>query len=93
MKNIANLERLLKSGMITNELDLERALIIDRKLRLLAKDDPELSESRKSLRSLIRDYEQSNWSKESVIDESKLKESDTAVFIAEQEEFSMNRGK
>jgi transcriptional regulator with XRE-family HTH domain len=85
MKEQVDLKGILKAGKLTNELDLERALILDRKLRLLVKDDPELFESRKRLRSIIKQYEKANWSKESVIDELKIKESDIAEFIAEQE--------
>ena len=85
MKEQADLKSILKAGKLTNELDLERALILDRKLRLLVKDEPELLESRKKLRSIIKQYEKANWSKESEIDELKIKESDIAEFIAEQE--------
>ena len=85
MKEQVDLKSILKAGKLTNELDLERALILDRKLRLLVKDDPELLESRKKLRSIIKQYEEANWSKESEIDELTIKESDIAEFIAEQE--------
>lgn len=85
MKEQVDLKGILKVGKLTNELDLERALILDRKLRLLVKNDSELFESRRRLRSIIKQYEKANWSKESVIDELKIKESDIAEFIAEQE--------
>ena len=83
MKEQADLKSILKAGKLTNGLDLERASILDNKLRLLAKDNPELMESRKRLRSIIKQYEKTNWSKESTIDEQKIKESDIAEFIAE----------
>jgi hypothetical protein len=67
MKEQADLKSILKAEKLTNELDLERALILDNKLRLLAKDNPELIESRKRLRSIIKQYEKKNWSKESSI--------------------------
>ena len=54
MKEQADLKSILKAGKLTNELDLERASILDNKLRLLAKDNPELMESRKRLRSIIK---------------------------------------
>ena len=85
MKELADLKSILKAGKLTNELELERASILDNKLRLLAKDNAELIESRKKLRSIIKQYEKINWSKESAIDEQKIKESDIAGFIAEQE--------
>jgi hypothetical protein len=37
MKEQADLKSILKAGKLTNELDLERALILENKLRLLAK--------------------------------------------------------
>ena len=72
MKEQVDLKRILKAGKLSDELDLERALILDRKLRLLVKEDPELMESRKRLRSIIKDYEKANWSKDSEIDALKI---------------------
>lgn len=93
MKEKIDLKSILKAGKLTNELDLERALILDRKLRLLVKEDSELLESRKQLRSIIKQYEKTNWSKESKIDELKIKESDDAAFIAEQERIFVEKRK
>lgn len=93
MKVETDLKSILKAGKLTNELDLERALILDRKLRLLAKDHPEISDSRKKLRSIIEVYESGNWSKESKIDDSKIKESNLAEFIAEQERIFIEKRK
>lgn len=93
MKEKVDLKSILKAGKLTNELDLERALILDRKLRLLVKEDSELLDSRKKLRSIIKEYEKINWSKESEIDESKIKESDDAAFIAEQERIFVEKRK
>lgn len=73
-KEQADLKNILKAGELTNELDLERALILDGKLRLIIKDNPELMESRKRLRSIIKQYEKINWSKESAIDKQKIKD-------------------
>ncbi len=93
MKEQVDLKRILKAGKLTNELDLERALILDGKLRLLVKQDPELLEPRKRLRSIIKEYEKTNWSKESEIDELKIKESEIAEFIAEQERIFLEKRK
>lgn len=93
MKEQVDLKNILKAGKLTSELDLERALILDRKLRLLVKDDPELMESRKRLRSIIKRFEKANWSKESEIDELRIKESDIAEFIAEQERVFLDKRK
>ena len=93
MKEKVDLKSILKAGKLNNELDLERALILDRKLRLLVNEDSELLESRKKLRSIIKQYEKINWSKESEIDELKIKESDNAEFIAEQERIFVEKRK
>ena len=77
--------KILQKGSISNELELEKALIIERKLRLLAKENPELAESRTQLRAIIKEYEQSNWSADSIISNKKIQESDVAELIAEQE--------
>lgn len=43
--------------LIQNELDFERALIADRKLRVLSKENPKFKTVRKKLRDLIEQYE------------------------------------
>lgn len=85
MKEQVDLNKILKAGKLTSELDLERALILDRKLRLLVKNDPTLFEARVKLRSIIKDYEEANWSIDADIDDLFLKESELAEHIAEQE--------
>lgn len=84
--------KILQKGSISNELELEKALIIERKLRLLVKENPELTESRNKLRAIIKEYEQSNWSTDSIISDKKIQESDAAELIAEIErKFLANR--
>lgn len=84
--------KILQKGSISNELELEKALIIERKLRLLVKENPELAESRNKLREIIKEYEKSNWSADSIISDKKIQESDAAELIAEQErKFLANR--
>jgi antitoxin component HigA of HigAB toxin-antitoxin module len=78
-------KKIIQKGSISDELELERALIIERKLRLLSSENIEFKEARTKLRQLIKDYEKSNWSQESEIDDKKIRESDNAEFIAEQE--------
>lgn len=80
-----DIEQLLMSGKISNELELEKALIVDRKLRILAKENPEFKQLRSDLRDLIEDYEKINWSNDSEIDENKWQESEFAEEAAELE--------
>lgn len=84
---------LIENGKILNELDFERALITDRKLRVLSKENPKLKSVRKKLRDLIEQYENQNWSAESNISDKKLRESDVAALIAEKERLFIQRRK
>lgn len=85
MKTQLSITSLLESGKIENELDFERALIADRKLRVLSKEDPKYKIIRKRLRDLIEVYENKNWSSKLEITEGKIHESDIAELIAEKE--------
>jgi len=85
MKTQFNIEEILELGEIQNELDFERALIADRKLRVLSKENPKYKTLRRKLRDLIEDYESKNWSSAARITDKKLKESDLAEAIAEKE--------
>ena len=78
MKTQLDISKLLEIGKIQNELDFERALIADRKLRILSKEDSKYKTIRKSLRDLIETYENKNWSSDSIITNKHLKESDLA---------------
>lgn len=77
--------KIIRKGSISNELELERALIIERKLRLLVSENPEYKEIRNQLRLIIKDYENINWSKNSIISDQKIAENDSAELIAEKE--------
>lgn len=92
MKTQLDISKLLEIGIIQNELDFERALIADRKLRVLSKEDSKYKVIRKKLRGLIENYENKNWSSNSRITDEKIQESDLAELIAEKErQFIQNR--
>lgn len=92
MKTQLDISKLLEFGKIQNELDFERALIANRKLRVLSKEDSKYKVIRKKLRDLIEDYENKNWSSSSRITDKKIRESDLAELIAEKErQFIQNR--
>ena len=94
MNTTLKITEILEIGKIKNELDFERALIVDRKLRTLAKENSKYKPVRKNLRELIEDYEKKNWSDKSTITDEKLEESDLAELIAEKErKFIFNRKK
>lgn len=77
--------QILQKGFISSELELEKALIIERKLRLMLKESPELSESRNKLRAIIKEYESQNWNKNAIVSDIQIQESDLAEMIAEKE--------
>jgi hypothetical protein len=77
--------KIIQKGAISDELELEKAFIIERKLRLLSATNPDFKEVRSQLRQIIKNYEKKNWSSESEISDEKIKESDTAEYLAEQE--------
>ena len=93
MNTQLDIVKFIKLGEIDNELDFERALIADRKLRLLSKKDSKFKALRIKLRRLIEAYEYKHWSAASVIDESRLLESDLAEALAEKERQFIERRK
>ncbi|MCH5719884.1 hypothetical protein [Niabella hibiscisoli] len=93
MKTHFDIEQFIEAGAITNELDYERAMVADRKLRLLAKDNEHFKTLRSRLRSLIKDYESKEWSDANTITTRKLNESDRAEKIAEKERVFIEKEK
>ncbi len=93
MKLQFNIGEVFEVGKIQNELELERALIADRKLHVLAKENPKFKAVRKKLRNLIAAYENGDWGSRSRISEKKIKESDLAENIAEQERLFIEKRK
>ena len=93
MKTQFDISQLIEAGEIQNELDFERALIADRKLRVLSKEDPKFKTVRKKLRDLIEQYENQNWSADSKISDKKMRESDITEMIAEKERLFIQRRK
>jgi transcriptional regulator with XRE-family HTH domain len=85
--------KIIQKGFISNELELEKALMFDSKLRLMAKENPELTASRNQLRTIIKEYEKENWSSESIISEKQIAESDLAELIVEREQIFLNKRK
>ncbi len=93
METQFDIQRLIKKGEIKNELELERALITDRKLRVLSKKDPEFKKVRGRLRELIEKYENKNWSENANVSKRKILESDIAELIAENERLFIQKRK
>ena len=85
METEFDLDKALLSGGIRNELDIERASIAHRLLRVMSKKNTELKIVRKRLTDMIVAYEDKNWSRNSNITQEQIEESDRAVLRAEKE--------
>ncbi len=85
MKTHFDIEAIVKNGIISNELDYDRALIADRKLRILAREDNHFKNLRSNLRDLIEQYEKLHWSNVEQINDEKLVVSDKSEETAESE--------
>jgi len=88
-----DINKVIKKGKIDNELDYQRALIYNRKLRLQSQDNPELKSLRKKLLVILKQYQEDNWKDFSSITDKQVKESDLAEFIAEKEREFTNKRK
>jgi len=87
----SSLKKILKNGLLNSELEFQRASVIDRQLRMLVKEHPELVDNRNRLRSILKTYEDQHWTNIEVTDK-QVEESDLAVQIAEKENsFNLNR--
>jgi antitoxin component HigA of HigAB toxin-antitoxin module len=86
--------KIFKLKEINSELDFERAQILERKLRLLSKEDASYKPSRLRVRQLIKAYENKHWNGVNEIAEATIKRSDAAEQIAEQErKFTQKRSR
>ncbi|MBB3055658.1 helix-turn-helix domain-containing protein [Mucilaginibacter gotjawali] len=87
-----NLKKILKKGAISSEQEFQKASIIDRRMRLLVKEFPELSSDREQLRALLKAYEDKHWVGQEITDK-KVLESDLAEHLAEQERVFLDKRK
>lgn len=93
MSSNFNINTIIKNGAITNQLDYERALDADRKLRLLAKSDSSMKTLRSRLRDIIEVFEKKHWVDENAVTDEQMMESDVAESISEQEQLFFRRRK
>lgn len=84
MSTEKDIRQIIKKG-ISNELDYHRAMIADRKLRVLSKENISLKKLRSNLRDLIEEYEIREWEASKSISTKKLAASEYAELIAEKE--------
>ena len=78
MKEIKDIREINSIEKLENEYDLQKALLLDRKLRLLIKEDESLKPVRTRLRKLIKDYEDMHWSDSEKITDRQFLEAEKA---------------
>jgi plasmid maintenance system antidote protein VapI len=93
MKDLLNIRELINIESLESEYELEKASLLERKLRLLMKDDPDLKPFRNKLRELIVEYEERVWSQYNDISDSQLVESDKAEEIVNFEQIFIQKRK
>ena len=93
MKEILNIKEIEKIERLENEYDLEKASLLERKLRLMIDENPDLRPIRKKLRDLIKEYEDREWSDFNKITDSHVLESDKAEVIVKYEQKFYNKRK
>lgn len=86
MKDLVNIREIENIQQLDNEYDLQKALLLDRKLRLIVKDNPDLIPFQDKLFKLIQDYEEKNWSDSDNIPEKQFDEAETAEQLVEIEQ-------
>ncbi len=86
MKDILNIKEVENIKRLENEYDLQKASLLERKVRLIADENPDLKPIRKKLRDLIVEYESREWSDFENISESKIEELEKAEVIINYEQ-------
>ena len=76
--NEIDIRSLAQRKELTSELELEKASLATRILRLQSEKDPSLEQLREKLIVLIRNYETIHWSRKNVKSRSRIEESDRA---------------
>jgi antitoxin component HigA of HigAB toxin-antitoxin module len=93
MKDILKIQDVVNIDRLENEYDLEKASLLERKLRLMIDENPDLRPIRKKLRDLIAEYENRVWSDFDKIPDSQLEDSDKAEELVKYEQKFINKRK
>jgi len=93
MKDIINIKDIENIEKLENEYDLQKASLLERKLRLMIDENPNLKPLRKKLRFLITEYESREWSDFENISDTKITELEKAEVIISYEQKFINKRK
>ncbi len=92
MKELVNIKDVEDIQKLDNEYDLQKALLLDRKLRLMVKKDISLKPFHDKIFKLIQAYEAEHWTESESITDEQIKESEIAKQLIEAERiFLLNR--
>ncbi|NBC84300.1 MAG: helix-turn-helix domain-containing protein [Bacteroidetes bacterium] len=78
MKDLLKIQDIQNIDKLENEYDLQRASNLDRELKLMINDNPDLMPLRKKVRQLIKDYEDKFWSDGDKITDEQIEQSEKA---------------
>jgi len=93
MKDLQNIKEIVKIKRLETEYDLQKASLLERKLRLMSKENPDLIPFRKKLRDLIATYESESWSEFQNITDVQVEESDKAEELIKLEQLFVKKRK
>jgi plasmid maintenance system antidote protein VapI len=93
MKDIIDIKDVENVNKLENEYDLQKASLLERKLRLLINENPDLKPLRNRLRDLIKSYEDKEWSDFNNISDLKVIEADKAEEIIDLEQSFIKKRK
>lgn len=85
MKDLTNIREIENIQQLDNEYDLQKALLLHRKLRLMTEETPDFKPIQKYLFNLIHDYESKHWSDTEKITNKQFEESEIAGLLVESE--------
>ncbi len=83
MRDLVNIKEIENIRKLDNEYDLQKALLLDRKLRLMVKENPSLKSIHDKLFNLIQAYESENWSQSENITDKQIEEAEIAEQLIE----------
>ena len=83
MKDLINIRDIENIQKLDNEYDLQKALLLDRKLRLMVEEDSSLKPIQLKLFNLIHAYETENWSYSESITDKQVEETENAELLIE----------
>lgn len=85
MKDISNRREIENIQHLKDEYDLQKALLFDRKLRLMVEEDASLKPIQQKLFALIQAYEAEHWSDSNSISDHQVEEAENAESLVETE--------